>query len=751
MSDSGEATPTAAGATEEQRQSLFVASNRLPVTLSRSRGQFTFKASSGGLATAMAGLPGGRFTWIGWPGMEVRPDEQDHVTERLRDELGALPVYLSRGQIEQYYNRFSNGVLWPLFHYLPDFTDFDLEGWSHYEEVNRRFAERIDEEAPYGAFVWVQDYHLMLLPKMLRDRRPDLKIAIFLHIPFPSSEVYRLLPVRAEILEGLLGADVVGFHTYDYARHFLSACQRILGCDHQPRHVIWNGRIVGVAVNPIGIDLEKFEKNAEAVATRRELKTLEEQMGERKVVLGVDRLDYSKGLRHKIRAFRRFLDLYPDMADKVVLVQVAVPSRTGVQRYRQLRREIEELVGRTNGEHGTPTHSPIHFLFKSVKPATLTALYQLASVCLVTPIRDGMNLVCQEFVASNRSDGSGVLLLSEFAGAARSLEGAFSVNPWNEDQVAHTLKHALELPREERQRRMSRMQEFVRSHSAKDWAREFIASVRHHLQTAGNPLPERYIERNLEPAKREFRAAKRRIIILDYDGTLAAFAETPAAAAPSSDVVELLSRLARLPETYVYVVTSRSRETMLQWLQDPQLGLCVDDGRLLRRPEQGEWNELASVSTEWMESVLPVLRSYARMTPGAIVVRRSTSLEWHWRRCDPEFGQWQARELALELSETMTNQPVRVTQGSKVVAVRSQAVYKGLLVDELKPELAPDDFVLAVGDDEDDEDMFWRLPEEAWSVRIGTHSPHARFLAKRQASIPGLLRELAACWQSDDL
>jgi trehalose 6-phosphate synthase/phosphatase len=734
----------------DERQSLFVASNRLPVTLSKSKGQFTFKASAGGLATAMSGLPGGRFTWIGWPGLEVRPDEQDYVTQRLREELGALPVYLTRGQIEQYYNRFSNGVLWPLFHYLPDFTDFDLEGWSHYEQVNQRFAERIDEEAPYGSFVWVQDYHLMLLPKLLRDRRPDLKIAIFLHIPFPSSEVYRLLPVRAEILEGLLGADVVGFHTFDYARHFLSACQRILGCDHQPRHVVWNGRIVGVAVNPIGIDLEKFEQNAESPGTQRELEALGARMGERKVVLGVDRLDYSKGLRHKIRAFRRFLDLYPDMADEVVLVQVAVPSRTGVQRYQELRREIEELVGRTNGVHGSPTHSPIHFLFKSVKPTTLSALYQLADVCLVTPIRDGMNLVCQEFVASNRS-GAGVLLLSEFAGAARSLEGAFSVNPWNEDQVAHTLKHALELPAEERRQRMTRMQEFVRSHSAKDWAREFIGNVRHHLQSAANPLPERYIERNLEPAKRAFCSARRRVLVLDYDGTLVEFAETPAAAAPSEEVVGLVNRLGNLPDTDVYVVTSRSRETMSQWFRDRSVGMCVDDGRLLRRPGATEWEELASVSTEWMESVLPVLRSYARMTPGAIVVRRSTSLEWHWRRCDPEFGQWQARELGLELSETMTNQPVRVTQGPKVVAVRSQAVHKGLLIEALKGELGGDEFVLVVGDDEDDEDMFWRLPDQSWGVRIGPHSTHARFLAKRQASIPGLLRELAAAWQSSQL
>lgn len=728
------------GNAESERSTLFVVSNRLPVTLTRSKGEFTFKASSGGLATAMAGLPGGRFTWIGWPGLEVRRDERTHVTERLEREHGAIPVFLSRNEIEQFYNRFSNGVLWPLFHYLPDITDFDLAGWSAYQEVNEKFAAEVDRQAPYGSFVWVQDYHLMLVPKLLRDRRPDLKIAFFLHIPFPSSEVYRLLPVRGEILEGLLGADVVGFHTYDYARHFLSSCQRILGCDPQPRHVTWNGRLVGVAVNPIGIDLEKFEAESGAPATERELAQLRKEIGNRKVILGVDRLDFSKGLRHKIRAFARFLDLYPDQADKVLLIQVAVPSRTGVSQYRHLRREIEELVGRTTGLHGSPGHSPIHFLFKSVKPSTLSALYQLADVCLVTPIRDGMNLVCQEFVASDRK-GEGVLVLSEFTGAARSLEGALSVNPWNQDQMAEALKRALEMPVEDRRRRMSRMQQFVRSHSAKDWARQFISNVRHHLQASGNPLPEQYIERHLEPVKRAFRYAARRLIILDYDGTLAPFAETPADAAPDRKLVRLLDELASDPATRLYIVTSRSRETMQGWFPGRNIGLCVDDGRVVKHPGDDDWVTLAEVSTDWMGSVLPVMRSYAQTTPGAIVVRRSTSLEWHWRRCDPEFGQWQARELALNLSETMSNEPVRVSHGPRVVAVRSQGVHKGLLVDTIGLN-AEDDFIMVVGDDEDDEDMFRRLPAGSWSIRIGPHTSHAHYLAKRQASVPALLRTL---------
>jgi trehalose 6-phosphate synthase/phosphatase len=738
---SAEVTPTS---------DLLILSNRLPATLTGHGPEGpTFKASAGGLATALSGLSAGSFLWVGWPGAEVPEPARPEVERQLREDYRCAPVYLTETQVEHFYNRFSNGVLWPLFHYLPDFTDFESESWTHYQEVNAIFAEAADRHAPTGGTVWVQDYHLMLVPHLLRERRPDLKIAFFLHIPFPSSEVYRLLPRRREILEGLIGSDVVGFHTYDYARHFLSACQRILGTETVQQTVVWNGREVRVSVHPIGIDLDHFDRLLDDPEVHAEMEDLRRSLAGRRVVLGIDRLDYSKGLRHKLRAFQSFLENHQRDGERVVLIQVAVPSRTEVEKYKELRRQIEELVGRINGLHSSPVHTPVNFLFTSIPPARLTALFRFADVCWVSPIRDGMNLVCQEYAACQR-DGEGVLLLSEFSGAARSLEGALQVNPWDREGMAATLRRGLDLPAEERRLRMRRMGEFVRRNTSKQWARSFLEVARRHFESSAGMHPERWIERNIDPLLRSFREAPRRWLLVDYDGTLCPFAETPAQAEPSAQLHELVGQLARLPDTRLYVLSGRTPETMQRWFRDLEVGLCVEHGRLVRHPGSEEWEQLVHTSSDWMEEVLPTLQRHAAMTPGALVVRRESSVEWHWRRADPEFGQWQANELALNLSEVMANLPVRVTHGPKLVQIRDMGVHKGLLAERLAGELGEGHFLLALGDDESDEELFARLPEHAWTVRIGSHSSHARFQARAQPTAPALLRHIVQSLQPAD-
>lgn len=722
---------------------LLVVSNRLPVTAARTRGGgITYKASAGGLATALAGVSGLDFLWVGWPGTDVPPEQQPRVEADLRREHQCLPIFLSAAEIDQFYNRFSNGVLWPLFHYLPEFNEFHREAWESYREVNRQFAQRVAPLVGPNTTVWIHDYQLMLLPKLLRELVPEVRIGFFLHIPFPASEVYRLLPVREEILEGLLGADVVGFHTHDYAQHFRSAAMRILGCDSTPQYATWHGRQVRLAVSPIGIDLDHFHRLARDPGTVAQRDRLRQQHGGRRLVLGVDRLDYSKGLSHKLRAFHRFLDRYPQWRDKVVLLQVAVPSRTEVKQYRRLRREIEELVGHINGLHSTVDTVPVQFLFKGVPPQTLSALYQLADVCWVTSIRDGMNLVAQEYVASRQQDDA-ALVLSEFTGAAHGLDGAVLVNPWNEDQMAEALRQALELTPEERAARGKRLRMSVSGNSSTTWARDFVNLIDRHCATVRSAARRRPLAEQLERLLQDYRQARRRFLLLDYDGTLTGYAPTPDEATPGPQTRALVQQLAEDSRNEVYVVSGRPCRTLEEWLGDLPIGLCAEHGWLVRPKGQQRWKRLVRVSLDWMQEVLPILEDFAARTPGAMVERKAAALAWHWRRCDPEFGQWKAHELGLHLSIELSNLPVEVIRGNKVIEVRAQGLNKGALVRWLESRFTPADFILGIGDDRTDEDLFAALPAGAWSVRIGDQPTQALYFVQRREEVSDLLRALA--------
>jgi trehalose 6-phosphate synthase/phosphatase len=721
---------------------LIVVSNRLPMSLVLTTSGYSYKPSAGGLATALSGLRRESFLWVGWPGAAVPDSRKEEVRRELLSPHRCFPVFLTPEQIEHFYNRFCNGVLWPLFHYLPEYTDFELEGWAYYQEVNQLFAQVVGELAPPKATIWIHDYHLMLLPRLLRERLPDARIGFFLHIPFPSSEVYRLLPVRRHILEGLLGADVVGFHTYDYARHFRSACLRVLGYEATPDVIDVEGRPVRLAVAPIGIDAAHFEKLARSQRVQARLRQLRSQFTNCKVVLGVDRLDYSKGLTHKLRAFERFLQRYPQWRGRCVLFQVAVPSRTGVERYRQLRREVEELVGHINGLYSSVEHTAVHFLFQEVSAVTLSALYQLGDVCWVSSIRDGMNLVSQEYVIS-QVQGNGALVLSEFTGAAQLLDGAILTNPWNADQMAEALHQALEMPEAERRSRLERMQSKVRACDCRQWASKFLRVLDQHFRLLEQIPTPRNLLAVVEELLEAYRTASRRFLLLDYDGTLRPFAPTPQEAAPSRDVCQLLEALASAGQAHVYVVSGRDAATLEAWLGELPIGLCAEHGVWLREPGSRQWIQLVEVSRGWFCAVRPILESYASMTPGALVEEKSAALAWHYRRCDPDLGEWQAKELAFHLRSVVGNLPVEVTHGHKVIEVRAKGASKAALVRYLSRRWTEADFLFAAGDDATDEEMFQEMPAHSWTCRVGRRSSAAFYYVDRPADLRRVLELMA--------
>lgn len=470
---------------------VLVVSNRIPVTITENskseneeseNNSYTYKMSSGGLVTALQGLKTS-FQWFGWPGMSVNNDtDKKQIESDLKSNFNCFPIWLSDEIAELHYNGFSNSILWPLFHYHPGEMNFDELAWAAYIEANKMFTEEIFNRVEDGDIVWVHDYHLMLVPSILREKlqntgKNNVRIGFFLHTPFPSSEIYRILPVRTEILQGLLGCDLIGFHTYDYARHFLSSVERILKLPTSPQGIRFENRDITVGAYPIGIDVDKFLNGLKQEPVKNRVRHLRQKFGEDcKIIVGVDRLDYIKGVPQKLHAFEIFLEQHPEWIGKVILVQVAVPSRGDVEEYQNLRANVNELIGRINGKFGTVEFVPIHFLHKSVTFEELISLYSLSDVCLVSSTRDGMNLVSYEYIACQQKN-KGSLILSEFAGAAQSLNGALIVNPWNIDELADAIHEGLTISEEKKTGNFNKMFNYISKYTASYWGENFVKEL----------------------------------------------------------------------------------------------------------------------------------------------------------------------------------------------------------------------------------------------------------------------------------
>lgn len=463
---------------------LLIISNRLPITIKKENDNYKYNVSSGGLVTGLSGLSKAtRFQWFGWPGLEIPGEDVERVTRELHEKHDAVPVWLSNELADKHYNGFSNSILWPLFHYHPGEISFDESHWEAYREANSYFAKAIVKTLKDGDLIWVHDYHLMLLPAMLRAeikrmKEPvkNIKIGFFLHTPFPSSEIYRILPVRDEILQGVLHCDLVGFHTYDYARHFLSACSRILGLTTTPNGVLFKGHMVSVNAFPIGIDPDTITDGLQRPKVQERIAALEKKFQGVKIIVGVDRLDYIKGVPQKLHALEVFLTEHPEWIGKVVLVQVAVPSRGDVEEYQNLRAVVNELVGRINGKFGTIEFMPIHFMHKSVNFEELLALYAVSDVCLVTSTRDGMNLVSYEYIATQKKR-RGVMILSEFTGAAQSLNGSIVVNPWNTEDLSNAIAEALNMPDDTKKINHEKLYGYVTKYTSAFWGQCFVGEL----------------------------------------------------------------------------------------------------------------------------------------------------------------------------------------------------------------------------------------------------------------------------------
>jgi len=456
---------------------LIIVSNRLPITVTGCGDEIEVVPSAGGLATGLASVhEESESLWVGWSGLDAHASP---VARRsLQAQLAArrlVEVPLSADEVAVYYEHISNGVLWPIFHDQLEKLPNEIEGWDTYEAVNARYADMIAACARPGDTIWIHDYQLMRVPALLRKRLPGVRIGFFLHTPFPNPEIYFALPRRQWLVEGLLGADLIGFHTRRYRGHFTAALRRLLGLEMQGNSVVYDGRQIALGIFPMGVDGESFAARATEPKVVAETARLRSDRGI-DLLVGIDRLDYSKGLPRRLLAFERLFTMHPEWLERIRLVQVAVPSREALPAYKSVRRNVEELVGRINGRFGTHRWTPIRYINRSVSPIILSALYRAADVLLVTPLRDGMNLVAKEFIAT-RTDGDGVLVLSELAGAADELTRAVIVNPYDVDGMAEAFHDALRMPEAERRERMHALRAHVMSHDVRGWAEGFLAQL----------------------------------------------------------------------------------------------------------------------------------------------------------------------------------------------------------------------------------------------------------------------------------
>lgn len=734
---------------EKPNRRLILVSNRLPFKLLEKNSKITLKQSDGGLVSALKSYFNNQTTdqqydqklWIGSADFPEKRWHKYINTQSGQQQFVIEPVFIDPKVYSKYYNGFCNATLWPLFHYFPSYTVFDDEAFQHYEQANQLFADRVIEHAQAGDTIWIHDYQLFLVPAMVRARRPDVTIGFFLHIPFPSYEIFRLLhrPWKEKIIDGLLSADLVGFHTYEYVQHFLKTVSMVMGLDNQYRAIRYKNRLVKTDLFPLGIDYEKFKaatNNENTIALKNEIFR---NFSDKKIIFSVDRLDYTKGINHRLAGFETFLKHHPEWHQKVVFVLVVVPSREIISKYNERKQLIEELVGRLNGEYSTLAWQPIIYRYASLGFDELCAMYQVADVGLITPLRDGMNLVAKEYVAS-RVAQRGVLILSELAGAASELGEAMLVNPWDKNEVALAIEQALTMPVPEQQKQMGVMQKRLTDYDVQHWVDDFLNKLNEVRTQQQEAVSNDLSGISLVKLLKKYKTAVNRLLLIDYDGTLVPFARYPAQAVPGETVLSLLENLSKDPHTNVTIISGRDRSTLTQWFGHLPINLIAEHGAATRLSGE-DWEVEKHLDQQWKTNIRPTLEIFERRSPGSFIEEKSHTLAWHYRNTNKDLGFIRSRELLDNLVHLVRGGELQVIDGNKVIEVRIAGVDKGHAAKKLVQQINPD-FVLAIGDDKTDEDMFQALVNYDYTIRVGQGITAAHYTLTAQPDVISLFKHL---------
>ncbi|RNL55713.1 bifunctional alpha,alpha-trehalose-phosphate synthase (UDP-forming)/trehalose-phosphatase [Pedobacter jejuensis] len=717
-----------------------IISNRLPVKIIENNNEYTFIPSEGGLATGLGDVyKNGNSIWIGWPGIEVPEERQQEVIDKL-SKLNLYPVFLTQDEINLYYEGFSNEVLWPVFHYLVTYAHYEQSYWDCYKSVNKKFAKAALKVLSDKDKIWIQDYQLLLLPGILRNKLAQSTIGFFQHIPFPSYEIFRLIPWRDELLNGMLGADLIGFHTYDDVRHFLSTTTRLLPVNSSANILSSNDRQIVVEAFPMGIDFDKFSNLTSKDEVRKEIEDFRAGKENMKVILSIDRLDYSKGILERLKAIELLLQLHPEYIGKFELYMIVVPSRDTVPQYRDLRDHIDQFVGNLNARYRSVNWIPINYFYRSFPIEILSALYATADICLVTPMRDGMNLVSKEYVAS-RNNNDGVLILSEMAGASKELTDAVIVNPNNLGDIMEAIVVALKMPLEEQQTRMKAMREVVEKFNVKHWVNNFILRLNEVKDSQNSLLTKHAVNLINENITKQYNETSSRVLFLDYDGTLVDFAGNIDDASPDEELYSLLEKLTADDSNKVVIISGRRNETLENWFGHLKVDLIAEHGAW-QKAYGDKWNCLPLLTDQWKQEMKSILETYTDRTPGSFIEEKSYSLVWHYRKADEGLGDLRANEIVSHLKILAADKGLQLMPGNKVIEFKNMEVNKGKAALNWLYNKNPD-FILALGDDHTDEDIFKALPNNAFTIKVGNNISEAKYYLNDYKEVRKLLWSLA--------
>lgn len=724
---------------------IFV-TNRLPFTFNAATDEV--KRGSGGLVSALLDVDlGVPFTWVGFETDQLAIKKFKSLPKSNRSNINIEPVFIEKKKYDSYYDKFSNDILWPLFHYEARYPTFSKEKWESYKYANQLMADEVAKICAPNDTVWVHDFHFLLLPQMLKKIKPHLKVGYFLHIPFPSSEIFRQLPVREEILRGLSACDLIGFQEHSYLRHFVVSMGAFLGVESSFFKATIENHTLHLGVYPISIDTENFKKKSKDPEVEKTALRFRKKIESEFLVLGIDRLDYIKGIELKLRGFRRALQKYPELRGRINLLQVAIPTRTKVPAYIALKNETDQLVGKINGEFGQPGYTPVNYIFNSVSERDLLALYRRSECLLVASKRDGMNLVAMEYAMAQDLNRPGTLILSEFAGAASLLGSAQIVNPWDEDAIADEINNYFNMQPLVKRKKISDMQATLAQYSASNWANTFLADLDNCSKDSAyvppiliteeeNTWPKEFSEKIQDSASK--------ILFLDYDGTLVPITSNPKEATLDKKTLELLKELNK---TYkVCIVSGRPKKFLDEQFGDSKFVFAAEHGAFYRIGLEKWRNRVSSDISSWFSEVESVMKAYASRVPSSFVEKKEASIVWHYRESPTGFANYQAKKLLDELQIVLANQPVSMSLGAKIVEAKAIECNKGNFLRwhiEQEEKIKSDAMYVCMGDDLTDEDMFRTLSaKKGFAIKVGQENSVARLHLFRQQSVIPFLHKL---------
>lgn len=723
---------------------VIIVSNRLPVSVKKENGQLKFFPSVGGLATGLASYTSDKKNiWIGWPGIasdELNDTDKQLIVKELARH-NCSPVWLSQRQIKDYYNGYSNSVLWPTFHSLSRRAISNEEytrWWNAYKRVNEKFAEATLNRAETKTRIWIHDYQLLLVPQMLRQSRNDLNLGFFLHIPFPTNRMLNKITEHKKLLSGILGANLIGLHTPSYVTNFLDSSQANGLVKVENYEAIYNGRTVHVRDFPMGIDFSKYSTAGKTQAVKIAAREYKNKYRHKKVIVSVDRLDPTKGLLERLKAFDLFLARNPQRHEKIIFAMVAAPSRSEVPAYQDLSEKLERLAADINNKYGNAKWQPVDYINQSLPFEEVAALFQVADVAFIAPLRDGMNLVAKEFVASAHKHG--VLILSSTAGASEELKDALIVNPRKPESLVAALEQALSMRRRELRRRLKKMQQQIATNTVQDWAKDFVNTLQQPVP--GTPVITRpLIGRWHSKLINDFSTTSNRLLLLDYDGTLMPFFEDYHKTSPPKSLINLLIKIATDPKNQVVMISGRKPADLEKWFGDIPISLVAEHGASIKKAGNKNWKIIEKPDVQWKKTIEPILQKYSDLTPKSRIEHKPHTLVWHYRGSPPYYAQKYAVIIKRVLKPYLKEFGLELLQGNKVLEIKNPQISKGKATHSW---LSRDhDFVLGLGDDLTDEELFTALPDGAYSIKVGRGRTIAQYRLHDYHAVRDLLTELS--------